>query len=116
MLELFHQFWLHGAARATPTGRFQDHEGHLRIMDATSLAQLQADNRALAEKLDRANAKNTYLKVAVSLMSGVVAFFVGYLVVRHLEAQALAALGAGGICFATITGLSFTIQAHLKQV
>ncbi|MCX4763910.1 hypothetical protein OG562_23690 [Streptomyces sp. NBC_01275] len=82
---------------------------------ATSLAHLQTDNRSLTEKLDRANAKITYLKVAVSLMTGVIAFFVGYLVVRHLAAEALAALGAGGVCFATFTGLSFTVQAHLKR-
>ncbi|MFF8742666.1 hypothetical protein [Streptomyces californicus] len=82
---------------------------------ATSLTQLQADNRALSEKLDRANAKITHLKVAVCLMTGVIAFFTGYLVVRHLEADALAALGAGGLCFATITGLSLTVLAHLKQ-
>lgn len=82
---------------------------------ATSLTQFQADNRALTEKLDRANVKITYLKVAVSLMTGVIAFFVGFLVVQTLAADALAALGAGGLCFATITGLSFTIQAHLKQ-
>ncbi|MFD3679876.1 hypothetical protein [Streptomyces sp. NPDC058613] len=82
---------------------------------ATSLVQLQADNRTLTEKLDRANAKITYLKVAVSLMTGVIAFFVGYLVVRHLDADSLTALGAGGLCFATVTGLSLTIQAHLKQ-
>ncbi|WP_330237563.1 hypothetical protein [Streptomyces sp. NBC_00525] len=81
----------------------------------TTPAQLRVQNQALTRDLKRATTKIKYLKIALALMTGVIAALVTYLVVRGLDATPLLSVGWSASAFIVTTGFVFTVQEKIAH-
>ncbi|MEV5282955.1 hypothetical protein [Streptomyces sp. NPDC052811] len=81
----------------------------------TTPAQLRTENQALTQDLARATTKINYLKIALAVMTGVIASLITYLVVGNLNATPLITIGSSASTFIVTTGFVFTIQEKIAR-
>ncbi|MFD7935319.1 hypothetical protein ACFV4T_12435 [Streptomyces sp. NPDC059755] len=84
-------------------------------MTVPSATQLRTENQALTQALEKANSAIRYMKVALAVMTGIIASLVTDLVVDHLGASPLATIGYSGSTFIVVTGFVFTIQEKIRR-
>ncbi|MEV7405803.1 hypothetical protein AB0N93_36195 [Streptomyces sp. NPDC091267] len=81
----------------------------------TTPAQLRIQNQELTKDLERATTKIKYLKIALAVMTGVIASLVTYLIVHSLDATPLLSVGWSASTFVVTTGFVFTIQEKIAR-
>ncbi|WLQ69390.1 hypothetical protein [Streptomyces glycanivorans] len=81
----------------------------------TTPAQLRTQNQTLTQDLERATTKIKYLKIALAVMTGIIASLITYLIVGNLNATPLLSVGWSASAFIVTTGFVFTIQEKISH-